>query len=210
MPPAPTGKAQTHRAAAVLPGNKPPWPLLPYISFQQPMVCYSRTQLFASSAILCFLKQGDCHQCVPACSKLWQGVSLSGKCRAVCSHHYTCGSCSEGLLKPGTKLRNFIWELQAMHEATAPASGSIWYLLASSAAGGLAPTCRRGLGDTTCIYCCLYLPVTATNLDMSVLAGEFAGSYSHLPAPGSGSNESVSQPMLMSVCGWGRQTASSE
>lgn len=82
-----------------------------------------------------------CHQCVPACSKLWQGISLSGKCRAACSPHYTRASCSKGLLAPGTKLRNFIWEVQAMHEATAPASGSIWYLLASSAAGSLPPSC---------------------------------------------------------------------
>lgn len=97
-----------------------------------------------------------------------------------------------------------------MHEATAPASGSIWYLLASSAAGGLAPTCQGWFGGTTCTYRYLCLPVTVTNLDMSVLAGQFAGSHSHFPTPGCGSNESVSQSMLLSVWGWQRQAASSE
>lgn len=161
-------------------------------------------------AQLCFLRQGNIATSVHLLVLSSVKASASVKCRAACSHHYTRGSCSKGLLKPGTKLRNFIWEVQAMHEATAPASGSIWYLLASPAAGGLAPSCRRGLGDTTSIYCSLYLPETATNLDMPVLAGEFAGSHSHFPAPGSGSNESVSQPMLISVRGWGRQAASSE
>lgn len=121
--------------------NKPPWPLLPYISFQLLVVCYSRSQLFASPAVLCFLKQGRIATSVYLAVLSCQGVSLSGKCRAACSHRYSNGSCSKGLLRPGTKPRNFIWEVQAMHEATAPASGSIWYLPASCAAGSPAPTC---------------------------------------------------------------------
>lgn len=56
--------------------------MLPYVSFQPLMVCYARSQLFASPAVLCFLKQGRIATSVYLAVPSWQGVSLSGKCRA--------------------------------------------------------------------------------------------------------------------------------